>query len=73
MAEVIRRAGDCFRIVVATVFFLTPGMVFWFVAIGVIAGIRRWSPWRCASHRARRNPREPEASCLKGGADQGIA
>jgi hypothetical protein len=41
MAEVLRWVGDCFRVVVATIFFLTPGMVFWLVVVGVIAAVHR--------------------------------
>lgn len=41
MAEVLRWVGDCFRVVVATIFFLTPGMVFWLVVIGVIVAAHR--------------------------------
>lgn len=43
MGEVLRWAGDFFRVVVALIIMLTPGIVFWLVVIGIIAIIQRWS------------------------------
>jgi hypothetical protein len=43
MGEVLRWVGDFFRVVVALVIMLTPGIVFWLVVIGIIAVIQRWS------------------------------
>jgi membrane-bound metal-dependent hydrolase YbcI (DUF457 family) len=43
MGEVLRWAGGFFRVVLAVIIMLTPGIIFWLVVIGIIAIIQRLS------------------------------
>lgn len=51
MAEILEWVGECLRVLVASIFALTPGIVFWLVVIGVVAIVQRWSPRRSVSDR----------------------
>ncbi len=45
MIGILQWIGDVFRAVVGTMILLTPGVVFWLVAIGIIAVIQQWKIW----------------------------
>jgi hypothetical protein len=42
MGELLNCAGTCLRVVLAVIFFVTPGMAFWLVVVGLVAAVRRF-------------------------------
>jgi hypothetical protein len=42
MEEILNCAGTCLRVVLAVVFFVTPGMAFWLVVASLVAAVRRF-------------------------------
>ncbi len=42
MEEMLNWAGICLRVVLAVVFLVTPGMVFWLVVTGLLIAVRRF-------------------------------
>lgn len=42
MGEMLNWAGTTWRVVLALVFFLTPGVAFWLVVAGLVAAVRRF-------------------------------
>ena len=61
MTEFIQWAGDCFRVVAAALFALTPGAVFWLVVVGIVVMTQRWSRTGL-SDRMGQGPTESETS-----------
>jgi len=61
MTEVLQWVGDCFHVVAAAIFALTPGTVFWLVVIGIVVITHRWSRTGL-SDRMGQDPKESETS-----------
>lgn len=53
-------AGTGLRVLLATIFFLTPGMAFWLVVVGIVMAIRRFG--RSSLYLTVRNRFRPAAS-----------
>lgn len=60
MEEILNWAGTCSRVVLATIFFITPGMAFWLVVTGIVVAIRRFA--RSSLYLTVRNRVRPAAS-----------
>jgi hypothetical protein len=43
MEELLNYAETCLHVVLAVVFFVTPGMVFWLVVAGLVAAVQRFT------------------------------
>ncbi len=60
MEELLNGAGTFLRVMLATVFFVTPGMAFWLVVAGILVAIRRFG--RSNLYLTMRNRLRPAAS-----------
>lgn len=56
MVEVMQWAGICWRVVLAVIFFVTPGIAFWLVVVGLAILIRRFlrsNTWQIVRNKVR--------------------
>lgn len=60
MEEILNWGGTFWRVVLATIFFITPGVVFWLVVAGILAAVRRFA--RSSLYLTLRNKVRPAAS-----------
>jgi hypothetical protein len=60
MEEILNWAGTCLRVVLATMFLVTPGVAVWLVVAGILVAVRRFG--RSSLYLTVRNRVRPAAS-----------